>query len=69
MYERARASDRTSSIGRFDKALAKGWTVVSMQHNWETIFPPDVDWYVGHWPSLRPVYELRTALRVDIIRP
>ena len=38
------AYDRTSSIGRLDKALdeaqAKGWTVVDMQQNWQTIFPP-----------------------------
>ena len=36
------AYDRTSSIGRLDKALdearAKGWTVVSMQDDWKTIF-------------------------------
>jgi len=23
-----------------DKALAKGWTVVSMKDDWKTIFPP-----------------------------
>ena len=42
--EREWAYDRTSSIGRLDKALdeaqAKGWTVVDMQQNWQTIFPP-----------------------------
>ena len=41
--EREWAYDRTSSIARLDKALdeakAKGWTVVSMKDNWETIFP------------------------------
>jgi hypothetical protein len=39
------AYDRTSSIGRLDKALdeaqAKGWTVVSMKDDWKTIFPPE----------------------------
>ena len=37
------AYDRTSSIGRLDKALdealAKGWTVVDMKNDWRTIFP------------------------------
>ncbi len=37
------AYDRTSSIGRLDKALdealAKGWTVVNMKNDWKTIFP------------------------------
>jgi len=43
--EREWAYDRTSSIGRLDKALdeaqAKGWTVVSMKDDWKTIFPPE----------------------------
>ena len=38
------AYDRTSSIGRLDKALyeahAKGWIVVDMKNDWKTIFPP-----------------------------
>jgi hypothetical protein len=42
--EREWAYDRTSHIGQLDKALdealAKGWTVVSMQDDWKTIFPP-----------------------------
>jgi phosphoglycolate phosphatase-like HAD superfamily hydrolase len=37
------AYDRTSSIGRLDKALdeaeAKGWTIVSMKDDWKRIFP------------------------------
>ena len=41
--EREWAYDRTSSIGRLDKALdeaqARGWTVVSMQQDWKRIFP------------------------------
>jgi phosphoglycolate phosphatase-like HAD superfamily hydrolase len=41
--EREWAYDRTSSIGRLDKALdeaqAKGWTVVNMKQDWKTIFP------------------------------
>jgi hypothetical protein len=41
--EREWAYDRTSSIGRLDKALdeahAKGWTVVDMKNDWKTIFP------------------------------
>jgi hypothetical protein len=39
------AYDRQSSIGRLDTALdeaqAKGWTVVDMQRDWKTIFPPE----------------------------
>ena len=39
------AYDRTSAIGRLDKALdeanAKGWTVVSMKTDWKKIFPFD----------------------------
>jgi phosphoserine phosphatase len=38
------AYDRTSDVGRLDKALdeavAKGWIVVSMKDDWKTIFPP-----------------------------
>jgi 2C-methyl-D-erythritol 2,4-cyclodiphosphate synthase len=41
--EREWAYDRQSSIGRLDKALdeaaAKGWTVVSMKDDWNSIFP------------------------------
>ena len=41
--EREWAYDRTSAIGRLDKALdaaqARGWTVVNMQDNWKRIFP------------------------------
>lgn len=37
------AYDRNSKIGRLDKALdeatAKGWTVVDMAHDWNTIYP------------------------------
>ena len=37
------AYDRTSSIGRLDKALdeakARAWTVVSMRDDWKTIYP------------------------------
>jgi hypothetical protein len=42
--EREWAYDRTSHIGRLDKALdeaqAKGWTVVDMKQDWKAIFPP-----------------------------
>jgi phosphoglycolate phosphatase-like HAD superfamily hydrolase len=42
--EREWAYDRTSHIGKLDKALdealAKGWTVVSMKDDWKTILPP-----------------------------
>jgi haloacid dehalogenase-like hydrolase len=42
--EREWAYDRASHIGRLDKALdeaqAKVWTVVDMQQDWQTIFPP-----------------------------
>jgi phosphoglycolate phosphatase-like HAD superfamily hydrolase len=45
--EREWAYDRESHIGRLDKGLdeanAKGWTVVSMQDDWKTIFPPRTD--------------------------
>jgi hypothetical protein len=41
--EREWAYDRTSSIGRLDKALdaaqAEGWTVVDMKNDWKQIFP------------------------------
>lgn len=41
--EREWAYDRTSHIGKLDKALdeaaAKGWTVVSMKDDWSVIFP------------------------------
>jgi hypothetical protein len=41
--EREWAYDRTSSIGRLDKALdeaqARGWTVVNMRQDWKRIFP------------------------------
>jgi phosphoserine phosphatase len=41
--EREWAYDRTSSIGRLDKALdearARGWTVVSMKDEWKVIYP------------------------------
>jgi hypothetical protein len=40
--EREWAYDRTSHVGRLDKAwdeaVAKGWTVVSMKDDWKTIF-------------------------------
>ncbi|MGC4075018.1 MAG: HAD family hydrolase [Nibricoccus sp.] len=39
------AYDRTSHIGKLDKALdeaaVKGWTVVSMKDDWRTIFPAE----------------------------
>jgi phosphoglycolate phosphatase-like HAD superfamily hydrolase len=38
------AYDRTSKIGKLDKALdeanSKGWTVIDMQSDWKTIFVP-----------------------------
>jgi hypothetical protein len=41
--ERKWAYDRTSHIGKLDKALdeanAKGWTVVGMKRDWKWIFP------------------------------
>ena len=43
--EREAAYDRTSYIGKLDKAwdeaTAKGWTVVDMKNDWNVIFPPD----------------------------
>ena len=41
--DREWAYDRTSHIGKLDKALdeanAKGWTVVDMKRNWNRVFP------------------------------
>ena len=41
--EREWAYDRTSTIGKLDRALdvaqAEGWTVVDMKNDWKTIFP------------------------------
>jgi hypothetical protein len=41
--EREWAYDRTSSVGKLDKALdaapAAGWTVVDMKNDWKSIFP------------------------------
>jgi hypothetical protein len=41
--QREWAYDRTSPIGRLDKALdeaiARGWTVVDMKHDWKRVFP------------------------------
>lgn len=43
--EREWAYDRTSPIGKLDKALdeanAKGWTVVDMKKDWKRVFPSD----------------------------
>ncbi len=43
--EREGAYDRTSSVGRLDKALdeakARGWTIISMKDDWKRIFPFD----------------------------
>jgi hypothetical protein len=43
--EREWAYDRESSIGRLDRGLdeanARGWTVVSMQRDWKTVFAAD----------------------------
>jgi phosphoglycolate phosphatase-like HAD superfamily hydrolase len=42
--DREWAYDRTSHVGKLDKALdeatAKGWTIVSMKDDWKTIYPP-----------------------------
>jgi phosphoglycolate phosphatase-like HAD superfamily hydrolase len=42
--DREWAYDRTSHIGRLDKALdeaqAKGWTVVDMKKDWKVVYPP-----------------------------
>jgi hypothetical protein len=41
--EREWAYDRKSHVGRLDKGLdeakARGWTVVSMKDDWNTVFP------------------------------
>ncbi len=41
--DREFAYDRADKLQRFDKgwdeAVAKGWTVVSMKHDWKTIYP------------------------------
>ncbi|MGH6910060.1 MAG: HAD family hydrolase [Phenylobacterium sp.] len=38
------AYDRTSKMGKLDKALdeaaARGWTVISIKDDWRTVFPP-----------------------------
>jgi phosphoglycolate phosphatase-like HAD superfamily hydrolase len=43
--EREWAYDKTSSVGRLDKALdearAKGWTIMSMKDDWKRVFPFD----------------------------
>jgi phosphoglycolate phosphatase-like HAD superfamily hydrolase len=43
--EREWAYDRSSHVGKLDKALdearAKGWTVVDMKADWKTVFPPE----------------------------
>ena len=43
--EREWAYDRTSHIGKLDKALdvalTKGWTVVDMKRDWKRVFPFD----------------------------
>jgi hypothetical protein len=43
--EREWAYDRESHVGHLDKALVeaaeKGWTVVDMKRDWETVFPGD----------------------------
>jgi len=43
--QREWAYDRESSIGRLDKGLdeakARGWTIVDMKRDWNTIFPSD----------------------------
>lgn len=42
--DREWAYDRTSHVGKLDKALdeatAKGWVVVDMKADWKTVFPP-----------------------------
>jgi phosphoglycolate phosphatase-like HAD superfamily hydrolase len=42
--QREWAYDRTSHVGRLDKALdearARGWTVVSMKDDWKRVYPP-----------------------------
>jgi phosphoglycolate phosphatase-like HAD superfamily hydrolase len=43
--EREWAYDRTSHIGKLDKALdegiSKGWTIVDMKADWKVVFPPE----------------------------
>ena len=43
--EREWAYDRFSHIGKLDEALdeatARGWTVVDMRSNWNTVFRPE----------------------------
>lgn len=43
--EREWAYDRTSRVGRLDKALdeatARGWTIVDMKQDWKTVFPKE----------------------------
>jgi phosphoserine phosphatase len=43
--EREWSYDRTSPIGRLDRALdearSKGWTVVDMKRDWKVVYPPD----------------------------
>ena len=43
--EREWAYDRTSHIGKLDKALdegiSRGWTIVDMKADWKVIFPPE----------------------------
>ena len=43
--EREWAYDRSSHIGKLDKALdeaqKEGWTVVDMKRDWKTIFRPE----------------------------
>ena len=45
--DREYAYDRSSPVGRLDKALdeaqTKGWTVVDMKNDWLTVFPSDGD--------------------------
>jgi hypothetical protein len=42
--ERQRLQPHTSRIGKLDKALdeakTRGWTVVDMKQDWNTVFPP-----------------------------
>jgi phosphoglycolate phosphatase-like HAD superfamily hydrolase len=42
--QREYSYDRTSSVGRLDKALdeanQKHWLIIDMKHDWKTIFPP-----------------------------
>lgn len=43
--DREWAYDRTSHIGKldkaFDEATARGWTIVDMQKDWRVVFPPE----------------------------